>query len=372
MKLYEILEISEDATLDDIKTSYKKLALLYHPDKNKDKDAEVKFSDISKAYNILKDSEKRALYDKLGDQYKNDDVNDPFSIFKEMYESMDKVPNVEVMVELSTEDLYYGCSVDKSFERYSLCKKCRGKGTYDGYEHPCKKCKGNGSILMELDDSDEDDFVPVMCEECEGNGIDTNVKLCKKCKGDTCYKEETTLNVKIPAGACMGYVVTVDNEGNEIPRIERDKKSDRRSGVNFVVDEIKDDKFKRGLIFPSLNRSSKADLMYELNISFPESICGFSRDINHISGKKLTIVYKETVLNGEYIVLKNKGMPVPNTKMYGDLFIKIKVDRPLLDKSTSNRMWQILTKEPYSKITALSSTKNLMHFDEFESNILNN
>lgn len=373
MKLYKILGIKEDATLDEIKLSYKQLALQCHPDKNKqDPSANSKFSEISKAYKILKDSDKRAAYDKLGDQYEDDDINDPFSIFKEMYESADQVPNVDVIVELSTEDLYHGCTVNKSFERYSLCKQCRGKGTDDGCEHLCKFCKGNGSTLIEIDDSEELEFAPSACTKCEGNGIDHNVKLCKKCKGDTCYKENITLSVDIPAGACMGYVVTMDNKGNEIPRIERNKKSKRRSGVNFIVDEIKNDYFRRGLIFPSLNRASKSDLMYELIVTFPESVCGFSKTITHLSGKNIHVIYKEPILNGEYIVLKNKGMPVPNSDMYGDLFIKIKVDRPQLDKAIKNRIWQILMKEPYSNVTEMLQTKDLVHFDEFETDILNN
>ena len=373
MKLYEILEIKEDATLDEIKSSYKHLALQCHPDKNKqDPNANEKFSEISKAYKILGNCDKRAAYDKLGDQYEDITENDPFSIFKELYESMDQVPNVDVLIELSTEDLYHGCVVEQSFERYSLCKQCRGKGTHDGCEHLCKHCKGNGSTLVEMDDSDESEFAPVMCDKCEGNGIDRNVKLCKKCKGDTCYKENITLSVDIPAGACMGYIVTIDNKGNEIPRIERDKKSKRRSGVNFIVDEIKNSHFKRGLIFPSLNRASKADLMFELNVSFSESICGFTKDILHLSGKNIHIIYKEPILNGEYIVLKNKGMPIPNSSMHGDLFIKIKVDRPQLDKSTKNRIWQVLMKEPYSGVSTMIQTKHLVHFDDFENNILNN
>ena len=170
----------------------------------------------------------------------------------------------------------------------------------------------------------------------------------------------------------MGYIVTIDNKGNEIPRIERDKKSKRRSGVNFIVDEIKNDRFRRGLVFPSLNRASKSDLMFELNVSFPESICGFSKVIKHLSGKNIHIIYKESILNGEYIVLKNKGMPVPNSNIHGDLFVKIKVDKPQLDKSVKNRIWQILMKEPYSEVSTMSQTKHLVHFDTFESDILKN
>lgn len=367
MSLYELLGVENDAPFDKIKRSYRELTIKYHPDRSNEENAERMFINITKAYKVLSDPDKRAMYDRLGDDYDSDEEDsdeDPYAVFKEMYESYDRVANVDVYVEATTEDLYHGFTIDQPFERFSKCTKCRGNGTNDGREHNCRHCKGNGAILVEVDT--EEGLMPVECEKCDGKGIDSGVKLCKVCNGTTCQSDEVSLEVHIPAGACMGYVVVVENEGNEIPKSEREKGGDKRSGVNFIIDEKKDERFKRGLVFPSMKRCSKADLLYELSISLEESLCGFCRKIKHISGDKLKIVYSDPVMNGEYIVYKKMGMPLPNSKLYGDLFIKIKVERPELDKKTKKKLWRLLSDEEYPDTNDKKRSSKIIHFDKFE------
>jgi DnaJ homolog subfamily A member 2 len=364
MKLYELLGVDIDASNSEIKKAYKKLALKYHPDKNINKDNkehELNFNRIKKAYNILIDTDKRELYDQLGDNNENIDINE---IFKDLCESNNDVPDVDILIELSLKDLYHGCSIKRHVERYNICSKCNGKGTRDGLDHSCIVCNGEGTIITE-----SKEYKP--CKDCNNTGIDKNTTLCKECKGFTYYKEKIELHVEIPAGAYMGYTVTIENKGNEIPTNKINKNNTvNRTNVNFIVDEIKDVNYKRGLVFPSINRSEQADLMYNLNITLEESICGFKKTIKHISGKSLDIIYKNHILHGEYIVYKNKGMPKINSDIYGDLFIKIIIKKQEIDLAVKNRIYQLLTGKGYSQISLLEQTDNLEHFDNYEKKII--
>ena len=363
MKLYETLNINPDSSFSDIKSSYKNMAIKYHPDKNKDTNADKIFIDINYAYKILSDPDKRSAYDIIGDKFlENPKMSDLNNIFENIFCESTDVPDVDVYIELSLDELYTGCKLKKKIERYNLCNKCGGKGTFDGNDYPCKKCKGTGDYLKE----NNNEYIPIKCEDCDGNGIDLHVDKCTKCNGDTCYKESIKLDVDIPAGAYMGYTVVVKHEGNEIPKASINKSTIKRTNINFIVDEIKHNIYGRGIYFKNIDRYSRADLLLELEITLAESLCGFNKKINHISGEKINIVYKKTVLNNNYIVFKSKGMPVPHSDLYGDLFIKIKIKSQNLDSNIKNRIWQILMKESYPKICMLDHTEGIIDFDEFE------
>lgn len=368
MKLYETLGLTSDATLDDIKKAYRKLSLKYHPDKCKETDCEQKFITISQAYNILKDQDKRARYDRLGDDYDEDDDDDedPYSMFKTMYEESDVVPNLDVPVEISTKNLYFGCTVEQDFTRYNICNKCRGNGTFDGKQHKCTDCNGVGSALK---DTGDNELVPVECDTCNGRGIKHGTKLCEKCNGTTGIEEHVSIEIDIPAGAYNGYIVTKNSVGHEIPRSERKPDGPRRAGVNFIIDEIPHKHFRRGVIFPSLKRASKADLLYDVNLTLIEALCGFKRTIRSLSGHKLKIEYNGQVWHNDYLVYRKKGMPVPNSELYGDLFLRINIDKPVLDISTKKKLQNILPTPDYD-ITSLSTSKHLLHFDDFEKEVL--
>ena len=324
MKLYNLLGLDKEASFTEIKKAYKKLAVKYHPDKNGDK-----FTEIKKAYNVLINPDKRELYDKLGDSNDEIDINE---IFKDLCKSQHNIPDVDVFIKVSLKELYYGTMIKHTVERYNICNECNGRENYD-----------------ELD----------------------NTELCTECKGTTCYKEQIELDIDIPIGAYVGYTIVIENEGNEIPT-NKINNTVSRSNINFIIDEIQDTNYKRGLVFPSLNRENKADLLYNLEITFVESICGFKRTIKHVSGKLLNMVYKKHVLNGEYIVYKNKGMPEIDSDSYGDLFIKINIKKQDIDLSVKNRIYQLLTGKGYSQISLLNESNNLEHFDDYEQKFINN
>jgi len=367
MKLYETLGLTSDATLNDIKKAYRKLSLKYHPDKSTETDCEQKFITISQAYNILKDQDKRARYDKLGDDYnESDEEEDPYSMFKTMYEESDIVPNLDIFVEISTKDLYFGCTVEQDFTRYNICNKCRGNGTFDGKPHKCSRCNGVGSIL---EGTIDDELIPVKCDTCNGSGIEHGTKLCEKCNGTVGNEEDISIDIEIPAGAYNGYIIVKNDVGHEIPKSERKQDGPRRSGVNFIVDEIPHKHFHRGVIFPSLKRASKADLLYDVNLTLIEALCGFKRTIKYLSGNKLKIEYSGQVWHNDYLVYKKKGMPIPNSELYGDLFIRVNIDKPDLNISTRKKLRNILPFPDYD-IKSLSTSKHLQHFDDFEKEIL--
>lgn len=350
MTLYDVLSIDKEASLSQIKMAYRKLALKYHPDKNPSPEAKEIFRKISNAYDILSDPEKRKQYDFLGENVDLSELGtegfDPIQMFQDMLDRENDTPNVYGEVKVSLEDLYTGCQIKKTFSRFTLCIKCNGKGTRDGKDHSCDKCKGQGELLVEAVIGAEDKkVVTEECTVCEGKGIDPSVKTCKKCKGNVCSKEKIKVLVDIPPGAYDGYVILIEGKGNSVPKsdrldkIKKGEKMNKRSDLEIVVVEKQHEKFLRDV---------PQNLMYEMDIEFIESICGFRRKIKHLSGQKLVIVHKEPIGSGDYLVLKKKGMPYIDKKGKGDMFIHINVRKPSLDKKQIRSIWKILNDDTNS------------------------
>ena len=375
MTLYDILGVKKKASMTEIKKAYRILAKKYHPDSHRDsKDSkdnkdnyEEKFKEITKAYEILGDQEKRTFYDTMGSKLKNTDVESVFQMLNGMFERENNIPSIVSFVEITTKELYRDCVRTINIKRWEQCSKCDGFGTYDKKTHPCPKCDGHGEIMLGAEiDGDKSRFKTKICKKCNGKCIDPSVKLCKKCEGHTCIEVEHELCVNIPAGSYDGYVVIIENEGNYIPKDERLNPKTTKTNVHVNIKEIEDSVFMRNFILENIDKNNQYNIACDIKISFIESICGFKKEIEHISGNKLEIINKKSVYSGDYLVYKNKGMPHINSDLYGDLFIRIDIERVELPFGKKMKLWQILEGTPYPDVVKENQTEYLIRFDEYE------
>ena len=326
MDYYEVLNVSRDANETEIKKAYRKLAQKWHPDKNPNNttEAEVEFKKIAEAYEVLSDTEKRSIYDTYGHEgLKNNGFDasnvDMHDFFSSMFEEMHGSPfgnmqnaqfgmrnndnNIIIAKEFSLEDLYHGTKIKESFERESLCKKCNGHGTSDAVNHNCTDCNGKGSVVQTIR---QGPFVQQMvqsCAKCKQTGISGNVKKCSVCNGRKLFKENCTVEFNVEAGSFDKMGVVVENQGNI------NLENNERSNVVLVVREKKHNIYNRMFVISGKKEHvDPADLLTEITISYAESVCGFERELQHVSGHKINICYDSMVREGEIIIVPQKGM----------------------------------------------------------------
>ena len=367
---YAILELEKTATEADIKKSYRKLAVKWHPDKNQDKElAESKFKEIAEAYGILSDPQKREIYDKYGlDGLKGQGMEiNPEDILRQMFgngfdgfgngfgngfgsheQEEDSVPDIVLEDEFTLEELYIGKKVTKTVERYNMCNKCAGTGCDDKIDHTCKQCNGNGVSVKITRRGNHIMQSQEQCTGCDGSGVENGAKKCKTCKGSKVTKKSFEVKFDVPAGSYQKHAIVIKNEGHHIPAESR-RTGNCRSNVVLVIKEIPNDMFKRMFIIKDKKPNpDPADLLMEMTVSLAESLCGFRKKFVHVNGKNIYVDNENISKDGDILVVPNAGMPIlDNPANRGDLFVHIKVQIDELDKNTKGRLWQLLTKTPY-------------------------
>jgi len=373
---YKTLEVNKDASDQEIKANYKRLAMKYHPDKNPNNrdEATQKFNEISEAYNVLKDPTKRKTYDNFGEAGLDDNGGgiggfpgfggfDPFSMFKNFFQKENNVPDIQIPVKLTLEEIYAGTKKKVKYDRYSLCKPCKGKGAI-GDSVECKQCNGKGINIARTPMG----MMQTHCRACGGNGIDPKAKKCEECKGKTCKEEEHSLIVNIPKGSSHRRPIIIDNEGNEIPENERNDKSDR-TNVVVIIEEITHQKFKRGTVIPEIGKLNENNLLIEVKLTLEESLCGFEKVFTHLDNKLFKFSMTDVVKHGDIYVMKGMGMPhYDDSTKFGDLLIKISVEQKKLTPSQKSKIWNILSDEEYKEIKKQS---NVINFTEYKYTAVN-
>lgn len=389
---YDVLEISRDASTDDIKKAYRKLAMKWHPDKNPHnfEEANAKFKEITEAQEVLSDNEKRQIYDKFGRDGLSqmgyggvnvDAMNEMRDILRNLFnmhesnnendiDSNNDIPDVVITKEFTLEQLCNDITINETIERVSLCKKCNAKGTSDGIEHNCEKCDGVGKQIHQMG------FQQIIqeCKSCKGTGIDIKIDKCKQCKGKRAEKEQIEVEFEIKKGAYNRLPIIIPNIGNEIPEEDRKDNNDSsktRSNVVLVVTELPHNLYKRMFVISDKKEFvDPADLLMDLEISLADSLCGFQKEINHVNGSKILIRYNKCLKDGNIIIAENQGMPVYDSKSgkTGDLYISVKVNVPELSNETKNKLWQVLTgtshREPFTK-----DAQHIVSIDDYQETI---
>ena len=340
---YEILDIDKNASKAEIKKAYRKLALKYHPDKNPSKDAEEKFKEISEAYAVLYDDEKRNLYNQYGhsgidqnysyeDIFRGADFSDIFrgmgfdfnfgieDIFERFFghrmnferASPQRIRGADLRydIEINLEDAYNGFETTIHVPRREKCDNCNGTGAAPGTSpKQCPQCGGTGQMRNSRRTA-FGMFTQIMnCNKCNGQGTVID-KKCSECKGRGILQKTRDIELKIPRGVDDGSQLRLAGEGEA---------GNGGSGDLYVVIHVKK--------HPIFNRRGQ-DLHIIKEITFPEAAIGQNINVNTIDGKIERIKIHEGTQNGDIYRLRGKGMPGIRGRGYGDLYVETQVKTP--------------------------------------------
>ena len=334
-KYYDLLGISKNATQTEIKKAYRKMAIKWHPDKNLNnkEEADKKFKEISEAYQVLSDPEKKEIYDKYGeDGLKNegaggfspDDLfNNIFgggffggggsSFFGNMGMNMRQEKSQKTMhqIDVTLTELYYGCTKECKVNIDKICLVCRGEG-YKNVKK-CNKCKGSGMIFIRrMVGPGMIQQMQTVCNMCNGKGKKFNKKdVCKACYGKGKYSENKSFNVKIEKGMKNKSTIVYEGDGNQ-------SLTGENGDVVFVINELKHKHFVR----------EGSNLIYNKKINLVDALTYQVYIINHINKVKLSVNEKSIIKPGNCHILPKQGMPYHNHNRYGDLIIKYEIVFP--------------------------------------------
>ncbi|CAI4228517.1 unnamed protein product [Auanema sp. JU1783] len=339
-KYYNILGVSPDASESDLKKAYRKLALKYHPDKNPE--GGEQFKQISQAYDVLSDPQKREIYDEAGEEGLQGAGgggpagHNPFDIFNMFFGGGGprEKPSVRPIVhslKLSLEQLYAGVTKKLKITRDMRCRECDGKGSKTATT--CTGCKGQGRITRRFHIAPSiAQTMQTTCEQCAGQGTVYSPKdRCKKCNGDRMLHVEEIITVEVHPGTKDDEKFSFEGKGDETL-----DSSISPGNVVIVIDELRHRVFTR-----------KGDnLVMEVTIELVEALCGFSRSFKTLDDRE--VFY--TCLPGEVIphecikVIQGEGMPRKyGSGEKGDLWISFKVNFPVsLDAKSRNGLSELL------------------------------
>jgi molecular chaperone DnaJ len=329
---YEVLGVSRNASDEDVKKAFRRLAKQYHPDANKDQGAEARFIEINEAYEVLSDSQKRAAYDRyghaglgngaagagFGDFAGFSTINDLFETFfagatgTQRRGGTQRGADLRYDLTITFEEAVFGCQKEIELPRWETCPTCRGNGAQPGTSTTrCSACQGTGEIRR-VQQSIFGQFVNVtMCERChcEGRVITTP---CEKCRGQGRVRNNRRVVVNIPAGVDDGINVRVTGEGEVSAR-------GGTPGNLYVILTVKP--------HPFFKRSGN-DIIYELPISFTQAALGDEVEVPTVDGKATTLKVPPGTQSGRSFRLKGMGVPVVHSSARGDQHVMVKVVTP--------------------------------------------
>ena len=337
---YEVLGVDRNASANDIKKAYRKLAIQYHPDKNPgDKEAEEKFKEAAEAYSVLSDENKKARYDQFGFEGVSGaggggfsgagmDMNDIFSMFGDIFggrggfggfggfgggsagPQKHRGNDLRVKAKLTLQEIANGTTKKFKLKKYVQCTHCNGSGAEGNSYETCPECKGTGRIIRT-----QQSFFGMMrsevpCPHCQGEGKIIKNK-CSHCHGEGVVLGEEVVEIQIPAGVVEGMQLSMRGKGN----------AGKRGGINgdllIVIEEEK---------HPELIRDEN-DLIYSLLLDIPTATLGGFAEIPTIDGRAKVTIDPGTQ-PGKVLRLRGKGLPTLNGYGKGDIVVNISVYIP--------------------------------------------
>lgn len=317
---YKILNVAKDATVDDIKKSYRELAKKYHPDKNPNNtEAEEKFKEISEAYEVLSDADKRKKYDN----------NDRFSGFDFSGMRGNRAirvgENIRLNIKLTLEEIFSGVKKTYRYKRNDFCSSCDGHGGKD--VDVCKTCNGTGAVMQVFNTPIGQVRQAFDCPHCSGIG-ETYKTKCGDCNGSGVKSIEDTIEIDIPSGVFDGATFAVGGKGHAI-------RSGRHGDLYCVVNEIPHHKFVR----------DGNNLKTNLKLSYPQLVLGDKVEIETIEGGKIRVNIPEHSQVDTNLKVVGKGMTEFKNNNRGDLIINIGVNIPKkIDEETKELLEKLKTK----------------------------
>ncbi len=342
---YEVLGVDKNASADEIKKAFRKLALKYHPDKNPgDKEAEEKFKEVAEAYNVLRDPDKRKQYDQFGHAAFDGSggfgggagmsMDDIFSQFGDIFESMGfggfgsfrgysganrrrsqpvfRGRDQRLRVELTLKEIVNGTSKKFKVKTDVVCPHCHGTGSKDGQIDTCPSCNGSGVEIRQQRTMFGVMQSQTTCSHCHGEGKVIKNK-CPYCQGEGIVSGENIVDINFPAGLEDGMMLQLDGKGG----------AGRHNGVpgdlHIIVKEIPDPQFIR----------QGTNIIYNLILTLPQAILGGPVEVPTIDGKAKINITPGTQ-PGTTLRLKGKGIPEAQgySRGKGDEIINISIYIP--------------------------------------------
>jgi molecular chaperone DnaJ len=331
---YEILGVAKNATSEEIKKAYRKLALKYHPDRNPgDKDAEAKFREATEAYEILSDEQKRKQYDQFGHAatqgsgHNYENMEDIFENFSDIFENLfggqaggqrrgkktagptpQRGHDLSQRVEISLKESYIGCQKETKIYHFQQCERCKGAGTKEGSKPtPCTTCSGTGTVMH------RQGFFAFnqICSSCHGQGFRIT-NPCSECRGQSRIQKHEKLVVTIPAGIYNNAELRILGKGDA-------GVFGGESGDLYLTIEVQPDKafYRR-----------ENDLVTTLTLTYPQLVLGCQIEIENIDGSKETIKIPKGCAVGREIIVEGKGFTRLRGHGKGNLVIVTNCDIP--------------------------------------------
>ncbi len=332
---YEVLGVSKQATAEEIKKAYRKLALKYHPDKNPDnKEAEDKFKEAAQAYEILSNADKRRHYDQFGHAGPQAggfggfggggmDMNDIFEQFGDIFGGAfggggfggggrsrrgggQRGTNIRIKLKLTLEEMSEGANKRIKVNKYKVCSICSGSGAKAGTSPTtCPTCKGSGQVTQVTNTFLGQMRTASICPTCQGQGTIISDK-CSSCRGEGIERGEEVLEVNIPAGVEEGMQLSLSGKGNAGMR------QGPAGDLLIVIEEAEHPNFRR----------DGQHLFFDLFLNFADLALGTSVEVPTLGGKAKIKIDAGTQ-SGKTLRLRAKGMPSVNHGGRGDLFVTL-------------------------------------------------
>jgi molecular chaperone DnaJ len=353
---YEVLGLSRNATPEEIKKAYRKVAMQYHPDRNPgDKAAEEKFKEAAEAYEVLSDPDKKAQYDRFGHAGLSGNgrgfsgatnMEDIFSQFGDIFgedifgsffggqrgrsgsgRRGVRGSNLRIKLKLSYEDIAKGVTKQIKVKKYIRCTTCSGSGAKDSNSvQACSTCGGSGQVRKVTNTFLGQMQTVTTCPTCNGEGT-TITHTCPSCRGEGRVYGEETVTIEIPAGVQEGMQLNVPGKGNA---------GQRGGGNGDLIVLIEEEPHKE------LQRDGN-NVAYELFISFPEAVFGTQVEVPTIDGRAKIKIPAGTQ-SGKIFRLKGKGFPSVNAYGKGDQLIFVNVWTPQNLSAEEKAMLEKLSK----------------------------
>lgn len=328
---YEILGVSRSASTEELKKAFRRLAMQYHPDRNKDDGAEQTFKEIGEAYEVLSDAEKRAAYDRFGhaglqgfDVGRGFDGAD-FGGFGDIFDAFfggtasrrasreaQRGADRRVDITLTFDEAAFGVEREIEIERQERCSRCAGKRAEPGSTPAtCRACDGNGQVRR-VSKNFFGQFVNIAtCGQCRGEGT-IITDPCKECRGAGRVRSTTTLSIKIPAGVDDGSRMRLSGEG------DAGLNGGGPGNLYVYIDVAEHEQFTR----------DGEDLVYDLEMNPAQATLGFAASIPTLESEPETLRIPPGTQSGQVFVLKGRGVPRLQERGRGDLIVRAVVVIP--------------------------------------------
>lgn len=356
---YEILEVSKNATPEEIKKAYRKKAIQYHPDKNPgDKESEEKFKEAAEAYEVLSNPEKKQRYDQFGHAGMSGsagggfsggftDIEDIFSSFGDIFgghfggfggfggsrsrggRRVSRGSDLRVKVTLNLNEVVNGVEKKIKVKKYVTCQHCNGTGAKNGSSFStCQTCRGTGQVTRISNTILGQMQTTSTCPTCQGDGK-MITDPCSHCAGEGIVRDEEVISIKIPAGVGEGMQLNVSGKGN----------TGRRGGINGDLLVLINEENHPDLIRDGNN------LVYNLFLSFPEITLGTTAEIPTVEGKVKVKIDAGTQPE-KILRLRGKGIPDVNGYGKGDLLVRVHVWIPKKLNAEEKKILEKLMSSP--------------------------